>query len=90
MYSSAPDKPAKRSKPARQSKPATQRSKPSKNKLTKEAASDVFASAMGSFSIKIGDKTRTFKSEKALKDFMKNLLKGSVILSGRKSLQLKK
>ena len=75
-YSSAPDKPAKRSKPARQSKPA---------KPVKGSDPDI-----DNFSIKIGNKTRTFKTEKALKDFIKNLLKGSVILSGRKSLQLKK
>ena len=77
-YSPSPDKPAKQSKPVQQTKPTQQTKGSDPNEGEKP------------YSIKVGDKTRTFKSEKAFKDFMKNLLKGTVLLSGRKSLQLKK
>ena len=77
-YSPSPDKPAKQSKPVQQTKPTQQTKGSDPNEGEKP------------YSIKVGDKTRTFKSEKAFKDFMKNLLKGTVLRSGRKSLQLKK
>ena len=78
-YSPALDKPAKKSKPAKPSKPAQQ---------TK--GSDPNKGDFKPYSIKIGDEMKSFKSESAFKNFMKNLLKGSIVLSGRKSLQLKK